>query len=64
MTMTSSRRTYLAAFAAALVAAGALPLGAAAETTLERIKREGRVVVGTEAAVPPFEFVQDGKIVG
>jgi polar amino acid transport system substrate-binding protein len=64
MTMTSSRRTYLAAFAAALVAAGAFPLGAAAETTLERIKREGRVVVGTEAAFPPFEFVQDGKIVG
>lgn len=62
--MTSPRRTYLAAFAVALVAAGALPLAAAAETTLERIKREGRVVVGTEAAFPPFEFVQDGEIVG
>lgn len=37
---------------------------ASAETTLERIKRTGKVVVGTEAAFPPFEFVEDGKIVG
>ncbi len=37
---------------------------ASAETTLERIKRTGTVVVGTEAAFPPFEFVEDGKIVG
>ena len=35
-----------------------------AETTLEKIKREGRVTVGTEAAFPPFEFIEDGKIVG
>lgn len=37
---------------------------ASAETTLERIKRTGKVVIGTEAAFPPFEFVEDGKIVG
>ena len=35
-----------------------------AETTLEKIKRTGKVTVGTEAAFPPFEFVEDGKIVG
>lgn len=35
-----------------------------AETTLEKIKRTGELTVGTEAAFPPFEFVQDGKIVG
>ena len=35
-----------------------------AETTLEKIKRTGMVTVGTEAAFPPFEFVEDGKIVG
>jgi polar amino acid transport system substrate-binding protein len=48
-------------------AAGAsllLPRAAHAETTLERIRRLGTVTVGTEAAYPPFEFVQDGKIVG
>ena len=38
--------------------------GANAETTLEKIKRTGKVTVGTEAAFPPFEFVEDGKIVG
>ena len=38
--------------------------GATAETTLERIKRTGKVTVGTEAAFPPFEFVENGKIVG
>lgn len=31
---------------------------------LEDIKERGRVVVGTEAAYAPFEFVEDGEIVG
>jgi polar amino acid transport system substrate-binding protein len=35
-----------------------------AETTLEKIKRTGQLTVATEAALPPFEFVKDGKIVG
>ena len=35
-----------------------------AETTFDKIKKTGQVTVGTEAAFPPFEFVQDGKIVG
>lgn len=35
-----------------------------AETTLEKIRRTGKVTVGTEAAFPPFEYVEDGKIVG
>lgn len=37
---------------------------ATAETTLDIIKRTGTVTVGTEAAFPPFEFIEDGKIVG
>ena len=37
---------------------------AQAETTLEKIKSTGMVTVGTGAAFPPFEFVEDGKIVG
>ena len=35
-----------------------------AETTFEKIKSSGEVTVGTEAAFPPFEFIEDGKIVG
>ena len=31
---------------------------------LEEIKQRGTFVVGTEARFPPFEFVQDGEIVG
>jgi polar amino acid transport system substrate-binding protein len=47
----------------------ALAIGCAAEhaafaTDLAEIKSRGKVVVGTEAAYAPFEFIQDGKIVG
>lgn len=56
------RRVLMFAAGAACVASFSLP--ASAETTLEKIKRTGEVTVGTEAAFPPFEFVQDGKIVG
>jgi polar amino acid transport system substrate-binding protein len=35
-----------------------------ADATLDRILSTKEVTVGTEAAFPPFEFVQDGKIVG
>jgi polar amino acid transport system substrate-binding protein len=31
---------------------------------LEEIKQRGRFVVGTEARFPPFEFVENGEIVG
>jgi polar amino acid transport system substrate-binding protein len=31
---------------------------------LEQVKAKGEIVIGTEAAFPPFEFVQDGKIEG
>ena len=35
-----------------------------AADALQRIKDAGKIVVGTEAALPPFEFIEDGKIVG
>ena len=56
-TLTFARLTAFAV--SALIA-----VGAKAETTLEKIKRTGTVTVGTEAAFPPFEFVENGKIVG
>jgi polar amino acid transport system substrate-binding protein len=37
---------------------------ASAEGLFEQIKKRGRVVVATEAAYYPFEFVENGKIVG
>ena len=38
--------------------------GQARGGTLDDIKKRGKIVVATEAAYPPFEFVKDGKIVG
>jgi polar amino acid transport system substrate-binding protein len=57
------RRKGLAAalFASMLLA---LPSSGGAQDTLKQIKQKGTVTVGTEAAFPPFEYVQDGKIVG
>jgi amino acid ABC transporter substrate-binding protein, PAAT family (TC 3.A.1.3.-) len=62
--MNLSRRQFgLAAGLSGLLAA--LPRIASAATALERIKTAGKITVGTEAAYPPFEFVDDsGKIVG
>lgn len=36
----------------------------ASETTLQRIQREGVLHVATEPAFEPYEFMQDGQIVG
>jgi len=38
--------------------------GARAQLDLAQIKSRGKIVVATEAAYAPFEFIQDGKIVG
>jgi polar amino acid transport system substrate-binding protein len=52
----------------AFCAALALMLGASnrvsAQNTLSEIKSRGKAIVATEAAYAPFEFLQDGKIVG
>jgi len=34
------------------------------ETTLQKINKEGKVVIGTDASFAPYEFMEDGKIVG
>ena len=38
--------------------------GPAKADLLEEIKQRGEFIVGTEARFPPFEFVEDGEIVG
>lgn len=48
----------------ALVAAASLPFGPAEAGTFDEIMERGKVVVATEAAYPPFEFMEDGEIVG
>lgn len=62
--MTLSRRQFgLLSAAASLSALG--PSMALAQGTLEKVRSTGKVTVGTEAAFPPFEFVDDnGDIVG
>src|SRR6516164_9953002 len=55
----------LLAIAAVLSVGLVAPLGSAyAQLDLAQIKSRGKVVVATEAAYAPFEFLQDGKIVG
>ncbi len=62
--MTINRRQFGLVAAASGLALG-LPRYAFAAGALERIRAAGTVTVGTEAAYPPFEFVDDsGKIVG
>ncbi|MDR5780740.1 substrate-binding domain-containing protein [Caballeronia sp. LZ065] len=59
-----SRRSFVKATLAS-GAALALPSIARAEGgTLADIKKRGKLVVGTEAAYEPFEFVENGQIVG
>ena len=61
--MTTNRRTVLTQLS--LVAAGLLMAASAqAQNLLESVQAKKEIVVGTEAQFAPFEFVQDGKIVG
>src|SRR5262245_30156677 len=58
---TRYRRAFcLAAFAAFFAM---LHTVGAAALDLDEIKKHGKLVVGTEAAYAPFEFVENGKIV-
>jgi polar amino acid transport system substrate-binding protein len=39
-------------------------LATASADTLEEVKQRGTLIIGTEAAYVPYEFVKDGKIIG
>ncbi|ALF90862.1 MULTISPECIES: transporter substrate-binding domain-containing protein [Ralstonia solanacearum species complex] len=59
-----SRRNFLR-LALGTSAAFALPTTAFAEGgSIADIKKRGKLVVGTEAAYEPFEFVENGQVVG
>ena len=48
-----------------LAVCGILAAGAAqADETFDKIRSEGKITVATEAAFKPFEYVEDGKIIG
>ncbi len=57
------RRTLLAGAAAALGLVLLAAPGARADV-LSEVKQKGELTVGTEARFPPFEFVENGVIVG
>lgn len=50
--------------AAIAFATAVLSINVAAADQLQAVKDSGKIVFGTEARYPPFEFVEDGKIVG
>ena len=62
--MASFKRAGAFAVAVAVAASFAISGGSARADLLEEIKERGEFVVGTEARFPPFEFVEDGEIVG
>jgi polar amino acid transport system substrate-binding protein len=62
--MTLSKRAWLTLGAMLALAIGIGDQSAKAQDTLAAIKSRGKIVVATEAAYAPFEFIQDGKIVG
>jgi ABC-type amino acid transport substrate-binding protein len=59
-----TRTLGIFATAAALSAALFLPLQAHAQDTLEKIKKAGRITIGNGGSYPPFEFVENGNLVG
>lgn len=64
--MNNPRRNFvrLALAASVLMGSGLMSMQAHAAGLLDAVKNKKEIVVGTEAQFAPFEYVQDGKIVG
>ncbi|MDE0390696.1 MAG: ABC transporter substrate-binding protein, partial [Rhodospirillales bacterium] len=62
--LASLKRTWAVALGAAIAASLAFSASPANADLLDEIKQRGEFIVGTEARFPPFEFVEDGEIVG
>ena len=58
------KRVYGVVFAVAVAGGLSVSGGSARADLLAEIKERGEFIVGTEARFPPFEFVEDGEIVG
>ena len=62
--LASLKRTWAVALGATIAAGLAFSASPANADLLDEIKKRGEFIVGTEARFPPFEFVEDGEIVG
>jgi ABC-type amino acid transport substrate-binding protein len=60
---TSARSTVAIVLALVALAGGGVT-SATAQTTLEKIKQKGEILIGTSGVYPPFEFVEAGELVG
>jgi polar amino acid transport system substrate-binding protein len=49
---------------AAVIGINRFSVGVARADTLDDVKKRGTLIIGTEAAYVPYEFVKDGKIIG
>ena len=58
------KRACAIAIAVAVAASFSFSSGTASADLLDEIRERGEFIVGTEARFPPFEFVEDGEIVG
>ena len=58
------KRAWAIALAVAVAGSLGFSSGTASADLLDEIKERGEFIVGTEARFPPFEFVEDGEIVG
>ena len=58
------KRAWVIALVVAVAASFGVSSGPANADLLDEIKERGEFIVGTEARFPPFEFVEDGEIVG
>jgi|HubBroStandDraft_6_1064221.scaffolds.fasta_scaffold592296_1 polar amino acid transport system substrate-binding protein len=57
------RRSLLVG-SAAMTGLNLLAIGVARADALDEVKKRGTLIVGTEAAYVPYEFVKDGNIIG
>ncbi len=62
--MKSGARLFGMALSIAFIAGAAVSAPPSHAGTFDDIKKKGVTVVATEAAYPPFEFIENGKIVG
>ena len=62
--LASLKRTWAVALGATIAASLAFSASPVNADLLDEIKNRGEFIVGTEARFPPFEFVEDGEIVG
>lgn len=64
MKLTSLKKIKLLAVAAASIAAFALPSSSALARTMDEIKASGKIIIATEGAYPPFNYMQGSKLTG